>query len=153
MFELKPQIVHFSGHGAGQEGIVFENEEGTVHFIEPDALANLFKPYTDQVKCVVINACDSKGHALALAKHIDYVIGMSHPITDKAAIAFSSGFYRALAYQSSIEIAFELGCSEIADKLSGTQEHLIPKLYGKKIRKPQNHSSSDPYEMGEEYKN
>ncbi|BAZ67297.1 MAG: caspase family protein [Pelatocladus maniniholoensis HA4357-MV3] len=153
MLELKPEIVHFSGHGAGRQGIVFENDQGREKFIEPDALARLFKPYARYVKCVLINASYSEVHALALAQYIDYVIGMIQPISDQTAIAFSSGFYRALAYQSSVENAFELGCSEIADKLPGTQEHLIPKLYGKKISKPQNHSSSDLYEMGEEYKN
>ncbi len=28
MLEVEPQIVHFSGHGAGDEGLVFEDEIG-----------------------------------------------------------------------------------------------------------------------------
>ncbi|MBD2209821.1 caspase family protein [Nostoc linckia FACHB-104] len=136
MFELKPKIVHFSGHGAGKTGIVFENEQGTIQFIEPDALARIFKPFANQIKCVVINACYSEIQALALAKHIDYVIAMKQEIRDEAAIAFSTGFYRALAYQYSIEEAFDLGCSEIADKFPDTQYSLIPVLKGKKITKP-----------------
>lgn len=133
MLRLKPKIVHYSGHGAGQEGIIFENEQGEIHFIKPDALAKILKPFADQIECVIINASYSEVHALALARDIDYVIGMTKAIDDKASIAFSTGFYRALAHQYSIKEAFDFACSEIEVKLPETKEHLLPKIYGKKI--------------------
>lgn len=46
-------------------------------------------------------------------KHIDYVIGMRDSVFDKAAIAFSIGFYDSLGYGRNIEEAFSLGKNAI----------------------------------------
>jgi hypothetical protein len=35
----QPQIVHFAGHGTAEGGLCFENENGQVQIVEPDALA------------------------------------------------------------------------------------------------------------------
>lgn len=42
MLDEKPQIVHFSGHGAGEEGLVFEDEVGQSKLVAGEALAGLF---------------------------------------------------------------------------------------------------------------
>ena len=39
MLDEKPQIVHFSGHGAGEEGLVFEDEVGQPKLVASVALA------------------------------------------------------------------------------------------------------------------
>ena len=132
MLELQPEIVHFSGHGEGEKGIVVEDEQGQMQLITPDALARHFQPYANQINCIVINACYSGVHAKAISEHINYVIGMSQEIGDKAAIAFSIGFYRALAYNMSIENAFELGCREI--ELQVGTEYETPRIYRKQER-------------------
>jgi CHAT domain-containing protein len=96
MLDLKPQIVHFSGHGEGEKGIAFEDEAGKTKLVDAEALAGLFKLFADSVECVILNACYSKVQAAAIARHIPYVIGMSQAIGDQAAIEFSVGFYDAL---------------------------------------------------------
>jgi tetratricopeptide (TPR) repeat protein len=126
MVDFKPQIVHFVGHGAGKDGLVFEDELGQLKLVSSEALANLFKLFSDCVECVILNACYSQFQADAISQHIDYVIGMSQAIGDRAAIAFSVGFYTALGGGESIEFAYDLGCSAI--QLEGISEYLTPIL-------------------------
>ena len=57
---------------------------------------------------------------------IDYVIGMSSTIGDRAAIAFAVGFYQALGAGRSIEDAYELGRAQIG--LQNIPENLTPVL-------------------------
>lgn len=126
ILDFKPNIIHFSGHGAGEEGLVFENEMGEPQLISEDALASLFALFKDQIDCVVLNGCYSQVQALVIAQHINYVIGMNKAIGDKAAIEFAVGFYDALGAGYSIEFAYKLGCSAIL--MHGIQEHLTPVL-------------------------
>jgi hypothetical protein len=130
MLDFKPQIVHFTGHGAGKDGLAFEDGTGQPKLVDSDALANLFKLFSSRVECVVLNACYSEVQAEAIAQHIDYVIGMSQTIGDRAAIEFAVGFYTALGAGESIEFAYELGCNSI--QLAGIPEFMIPTLLKKK---------------------
>jgi hypothetical protein len=106
-----PQIVHFSGHGGGDEGLVLEDDLGKANSVDTESLARLFQSCADTVQCVVLNACYSDVQADAIHVHIDHVIGMSQAIGDKAAIEFAKGFYTALGAGRSIESAFEIGCT------------------------------------------
>ncbi len=126
ILDYSPNIVHFSGHGAGEEGLVFEDETGQTKLVDAEALAGLFELFADQVKCVVLNACYSEVQAQALALHINYVIGMSQAIGDRAAIEFAVGFYDALGAGRPVEFAYRLGCSAI--QVIGISEHLTPVL-------------------------
>ncbi|WP_333099339.1 MULTISPECIES: CHAT domain-containing protein [unclassified Microcoleus] len=124
--DYKPQIIHFSGHGAGDEGLALEDETGKVQYVDAEALAELFKLFANRVECVVLNACYSEVQAEAIVQHVPYVIGMSRAIGDKAAIEFAVGFYDALGSGESVEFAYQLGCNSI--RLAGIVEHLTPKL-------------------------
>ena len=126
MQQHRPQIVHFSGHGDGEAGLCFENAQGTVQLVQADALSGFFNLFSAQVECVVLNACYSQVQAEVIARHIDYVIGMSDSITDQAAIAFSVAFYESLGNGESIESAYKFACAEL-DLLNLQEEH-IPQL-------------------------
>lgn len=126
MLDVSPQIVHFSGHGTGEQGLVFEDEVGQPQLIRGEALASLFKLFSDQLECVVLNGCYSEHQANEICKHIDYVVGMQQSLGDKAAIEFAVGFYDALGAGRSVEFAYELGCSAI--QLSGTVGENVPVL-------------------------
>ena len=127
IFDVEPQIIHFSGHGTNQGELCLENHIGQIQPVEADALAAMFELFVGQVNCVLLNACYSEIQAQAIAKHIPYVIGMNDAIGDKAAIAFAVGFYKALAANHPIEKAYKFGCVEI--RLQGIPEHLKPVLY------------------------
>jgi WD40 repeat protein len=126
LLDHEPQIVHFSGHGAGASGLVFEDDSGEAHEISGDALAELFELFAEHVQCVVLNACYSESQARAIAQYIDYVIGMRQAVGDEAAIKFSIGFYDALGAGRPYDTAFNFGRSAIA--LKGLPDHLTPVL-------------------------
>lgn len=128
--DIEPQIVHFSGHGSNTGELYFEDVTGKSQPIKPDAFANLFKLISDQVSCVILNACYSEKQAEAISQHIPYVIGMSQAIGDRAAIAFAVGFYKALGAGRSVEEAYNWAKVEI--ELEGIQENSTPILSVKK---------------------
>ena len=127
IFDVRPQIVHFSGHGISTGEICFEDDLGNTQVVPPLALANLFEIVKEQVNCVVLNACYSEPQAEAISKHIPYVIGMNQAISDDAAIAFSVGFYIALGAGKSFQVAYKTGCLQI--QLRNIPEHLTPVLF------------------------
>ena len=131
IFDVEPQIVHFSGHGNSAGELCFEDIQGKTKSVKPDALANLFKLVASQVSCVVLNACYSETQAKSIAKHIPFVVGMNQSIGDKAAIAFSVGFYRALGADRSVKDAYEFACVEI--QLEGIPECLTPILLEREV--------------------
>ncbi len=126
MLDVEPQIIHFSGHGIANDGLAFEDETGNVKLVESEALKGLFALFADQVNCVFLNACYSEVQAEAIAQHINYVVGMSQRIPDKAAIAFAIGFYDALGAGGSVEFAYKFGCNAML--LEGFPENQVPVL-------------------------
>jgi hypothetical protein len=150
LLDENPSIIHFSGHGevgnvaAGSapadarkftpvdpvdsqaSHIIVEDDQGHPRPYPPEALANLFKLFADQIDCVVLNACYSKGQAEAIAAHVPYVIGTQKAIGDRAAIEFAVGFYDGLGAGRAIEFAFDLGRSAIEG--AGLTEQLTPVL-------------------------
>ena len=122
----KPQILHFSGHGGGEEGLVLMGDSGKGVLITPDALSSFFKAIKDifTIETVLLNACYSEVQAEGIYPYINYIIGMNKAIGDKAAIQFSIGFYDTIFNGESIENAFALGCNAI--ELENIPEYLTP---------------------------
>jgi NACHT domain/CHAT domain len=108
-----PEIVHFCGHGAGEQGLVLQDENGKEQLISTAVLAQIFQTFATEVNCTVLNACDSDRQATEIVKHINYAIGMRQSILDKAAHLFSVGFYQGLGSGKSIEQSYAMGCIAI----------------------------------------
>ncbi len=126
LLNKRPQIVHFCGHGVGDEGLVLENETGEVQFVSTNALVGLFKLFADQVECVLLNACYSEVQAEVIKQHIDYVIGMNQTIGDQTAIEFAASFYDAVGAGKDYEFSFEYACNSIL--MAGINQADIPIL-------------------------
>lgn len=126
LLDHKPQIVHFSGHGTGETGLAVEDRIGQVQLLSTKALADLLRLFEDCIECVVLNACYSEVQAEAINQHINYVIGMSQGIGDRAAIQFATGFYDALGAGRSYEDAYKFGCNAI--DLENIPEDLTPQI-------------------------
>lgn len=124
LLDEEPQFVHFCGHGAGHDGILLEDLVGYLQLVKAEPLANLFKLFSNQVECVILNACYSEVQAEEISRHINYVIGMKQAIGDQAAIKFATGFYDAVGAGRSIEDAFEFGKNAI--ELDNIPEELTP---------------------------
>ena len=129
LLDESPHIVHFSGHGEGEEGLVFEDDNGNMKLVDGDALANLFKLFSDSIECIVLNACYSNSQSESIIKHIPTVIGMNNKMPDDAAIEFSVAFYDALGAGRTIDFAYELGKSAI--EMEGISGNQIPQLLKK----------------------
>jgi len=126
----KPTIVHFSGHGSGEEGLIFTNDQGEQKLVSAGALKMLFSSVKDNIRLVVLNACYSEVQARAISEVIDCVIGMKSSIGDDAAITFAEYFYSALGYGRSVKEAFEQGKAALL--LEGISEENIPVLIARK---------------------
>lgn len=150
IMEIKPQIVHFCGHGEGNLGLCLEDDNGSPKLVSTEALLDLFRIFANSVECVVINSCHSEVQAQAIAQHINYVVGMNRSVRDNAAIKFAVGFYDGIGAGESIERSFEIGQLAVlleitpnsapdrkfvVEELEKTikehnlSEHLIPVLY------------------------
>lgn len=121
----KPHIVHFSGHGSS-EGLSLVGNDGQERLVTTRALQALFTTLKDNIQLILLNACYSREQALALIQIIDCVIGMKESISDDAAIAFASSFYRAIGFGRSIQEAFEQGRTSLL--LEDIPEEDIPEL-------------------------
>jgi len=128
LLNIRPQIVHFSGHGAEDGRLYLERDGGNAHLVSPEALAALFREASDHVKCVIVNACQTQVLAKAIAHHIDHVIAMKDVVPDRAAIAFSIGFYQALAAGREVAQAYRFGKTQIHLQL-GDDFADLPVLY------------------------
>lgn len=126
LLDHSPQVVHFSGHGDGTDGIALEDNSGHAQLVSTESLSNLFKLFKDTVECVLLSACYSEAQAEAIYQHINCVIGMKCAITDQAAIHFSKAFYDTLGAGRSYEEAFDFGCNNI--NLNSIPESSTPKI-------------------------
>jgi hypothetical protein len=138
MLDIDPQIVHFIGHGAGEDGIVLEDETGQRAFVQADALSGMFNLFATHVECVVLNRCYSQVQAQAISQDIQYVIGINREIGDRAAVSFAVAFYDAIAAGEEVEFAYEFGCSQ----LIGLKEHQTPVLIKRQVNEQVNESYS-----------
>ncbi|MCG5062242.1 MAG: CHAT domain-containing protein [Limnoraphis sp. WC205] len=143
LLQIKPRILHFSGHGSGETGIILSNDQDEAVQVSTDALADLFSLFNNQfperLECVFLNACYTKFQADEIVKHIKYVIGTNKKIEDQLAIDFSQGFYKGLGAGISIEAAYQLAVNALEGQLSqlnptptgsplNSEESLIPLL-------------------------
>lgn len=109
MLEFKPHILHFSGHGGREYGLVLENDSGKIQFLQTEQLAGMFELFASEgLECVVLNACFSEVQAKAINQFIPYVIGMNEAIGDRAATMFAIAFYDTLGAGRSVDFAFKL---------------------------------------------
>lgn len=118
MQDYKPQIVHFSGHGSGERGLVVEDDAGNTVFFPTEGVNRLFRLFKKDVKCVVLNACYAAEQAKPISEHGIYVVGMNDAVGDKAAIDFAAGFYQSLGAGNDYEFAFNIALVNIAPHLN-----------------------------------
>jgi hypothetical protein len=114
LIKYKPRILHFSGHGNSDGHLAFEDENGKALYVKPEIIADLFKVFSEDIKCLILNACYSSKQASFLSRHIEFVIAMKACIDDSAAINFSIGFYRAIGGGFSVIDSFRIAKSQLS---------------------------------------
>jgi hypothetical protein len=136
-------VLHFVGHGSydssSDEGVLaFVGPDGRAEYVDASALADLLDQAEPTPRLVVINSCMSgaagtdelySGTAAALVNSgINAVAAMQFTISDAAAVAFSQGFYSALAYGRRIDEAVVSGRIAILGLGRDTLEWVTPVL-------------------------
>ena len=102
------EVVHLAGHGDA-DGLILD--EGGGMAVLPAQLAGLLDEYaapTGRLRCVVLNACWSDRAGVAIAA-VPSVVTMSGPLDDRAALAFTEGFYDALGVGRDFAAAYQEG--------------------------------------------
>lgn len=114
--ERQYHALHFIGHGTfdvaqGMGMLLFENEQRGAVAINGVALAGVLGGHPS-MRLVVLNACEGArtegfsgvAQKLLLAG-IPAVVAMQYPIDDKAAVAFTQNFYKAMARERPVDRA------------------------------------------------
>jgi len=127
--EVKPRVVHFSGHGSEDDELLFEDEAGNPKPVSKEAMTRFIEVGSDDVRVVVFNACYTRDQAEAAAQHVDVAIGMNAPISDEAARVFAEQFYSAVGFGASVERAFEQARTQLM--LEGIPEEKTPELFAR----------------------
>jgi len=126
LLDLTPRLVHFAGHGTPDGQLCLEDDNGQACPVSPQKLAALFELVAENVECVLLDACFVAIQAQAIAKHIRYVIGMPGLVSDRASMAFVTGFYQALAVGKPIPEAFRFGQAQM--EIAGLPPEMRPVL-------------------------
>jgi hypothetical protein len=124
--ETNPDVVHFSGHGAENGQLAFEDQFGKMALLDKERLATVIGAAAEKVRLLVFNACYSDQEAEKVLAHVDAVIGMTDSISDPAAMAFAAQLYSGIGFGLDLGRAFKQARAAIA--LVSPGEMNIPKL-------------------------
>jgi len=126
LLEMRPHLLHFSGHGTTRGSLLWETSDSTKTAIQPERIASMIARF-EQIQCIILNACYTTQLADSLHFHGIVVIGMTDSVTDDTAVHFARGLYQALAHGETLAQAFDLARDEIT--LSGAvDETNIPQI-------------------------
>ena len=124
--EFKPTVVHFCGHGSDADEIIFQDDAGRAKPVSKDAIVQVLKAASGEIRLVFFNTCFSRNQAEAVVEHVEVAIGMKASIGDAAARVFASQFYSAIGFGRSIEQAFEQAKALLM--MEGINEQDTPEL-------------------------
>lgn len=125
--ECKPGVVHFSGHGAEGDEIIFQDGAGNTKAVSKEAMVQTIVAGSSDVQLVFFNACFSQGQAAAVVEHVPCAIGMNAAIGDEAARVFAAQFYSGIGFGLSVQRSFLQ--AKAALMLEGIPEHETPELF------------------------
>lgn len=114
LIEHSPDVMHSACYGSIRAELLLMDDGRGAAPMSSEVLAGLFKVLKCHVALVVFNACFASGQAEAIRGYAGFAVGMRAGIEDRAAIAFASGLYGALAYGRSVREGFELGVAAVA---------------------------------------
>jgi len=124
MRDQKPEIVHFSGHGHGKDGLAMKNRDGHPTTITARELGLIFKDLAAQgiaVRAVLLNACLAEEQAKAIAPYVDHVVGTSTLVGDESAVTFAASFYQSIAEGRPVRAAFEAARARCGGDVEGSE--------------------------------
>lgn len=137
-----PEIVHFLGHGEGENGLCFHDDDGKKQLLTNTYTDQIFELASGSVKFVFLNACHSEVQAKVIAKNIDYVLGMSDKIPDDTASNFAASFYQYIVRNKPVDEAFKW--ARVMSGAVSLPDHLVPVLLKRDDYKDYPYSDDEP---------
>ena len=124
--DVRPHIVHFSGHGGGQSLYMDSDDPNKLEGTDLGfgLLAAALASTTTPPSLIVLNACETLEGAEVLLNAAPVVIGMSEAILDDAASVFAKQFYAAIASAQSVGAA--LAQARVALEMASLGQEHIP---------------------------
>lgn len=128
LLRLRPQVVHFSGHGSEDILLFDTGAEGPNdgRIVPASAIGRALSAVDDPPTLVVLNACRSAAQLEALLDAVPISIGMLDSVGDGDAIVFAARFYSAKAEGQSIQGAFDIACAQM--ELNGLMDADLPTM-------------------------
>lgn len=127
--EVRPTIIHFSGHGCEDGSLVFQDNNDNAKLLKIEDFVQLIYACNDDVRLVVLNNCYSSVTARELVTNIEAAIGMNDSVEDEAAITFASQLYSSIGFGLNLEKAFKQSLVQMKLLEVGCED--IPELYVK----------------------
>lgn len=127
MNELKPTIVHFSGHGTSTDTLVLQDDQGNAKHVPLGGIVSAMAIGSENLKLVFFNTCHSYNQAKACIQHVAASIGMNRDVDDRAARFFAAQFYSAIGFGHSVDRAFHQAKALVAMEYPGEED--IPEVY------------------------
>lgn len=124
--EVKPTIVHFSGHGDKEGNLYFTKENGEGKLVSPEKLASAINTMCETVQLVVYNACFSELQASMITLSLPAAIGMNAAVGDDAARIFAAQLYSSLGFGHTLQLAFDQ--ARVALEMADIDEAHVPQL-------------------------
>ncbi len=96
LLQEKSDVLHISMHSSLEKGgLLFEYKDSSLQPLNPESLTGMIRIANYQLDLVVLSACNSKAHAVAVASltTVANVIGMNDLISDEAAAYYAEKFY------------------------------------------------------------
>lgn len=109
----RPHIVHLSGRGTKEGGVVLTHGPGRSLVVDGRALAELFRILKDNISVVFFNVCHVRRLARALKEVADYTVLLRGNIDGENAVTLSAYFYQALSFGRTPVEAFELAKNQL----------------------------------------
>jgi CHAT domain-containing protein len=126
--DIRPQIVHFSGH-ANDQGIALdsgETEGDSSQFLSYALLREVLEGTSTPPALIVLNACNTSHAKSELLQVCDALISMQNAVGDADAVIFAARFYAAVAAKQPLDKCFRQGVTAL--KLAGSPDSSIPVL-------------------------
>jgi hypothetical protein len=108
-----PAVLIVSGH-AGHDGVLLNGPDGQPVQVTGNELCRLLRAGGSNVRCVILNGCNTAAIAKDVAEVTGFAVGMSGLVPDLSAIQFAEHFVMGLAHNRSLVDSFELGIQSIA---------------------------------------
>ncbi len=124
--QIKPTILHISGHGNKEGVLFFHDSEGHKKEVPVLKFYGFLKNFDTHLESVFLNACFSMSGIETITTPKFHVIGMKDEVPNDTALSFARAFYTSHCNGKPVKESFETAKGVVG--MDGFQEELIPKF-------------------------